>query len=56
MLLFTGFPSKLENDGAGRRKPPEGAGTPRRHSAFGGYDWGDEKNDGGPYTETGKRV
>ena len=21
-LFFTGFPSKLENDGAGRRKPP----------------------------------
>ena len=24
----SGFPSKLENDGAGRRKPPEEAGTP----------------------------
>ena len=31
--LFTGFPSKLENDGARRRMPPEGAGTTRRHSA-----------------------
>ncbi len=28
----TGFPSKLENDGAGRRKPPAGARPPRRHS------------------------
>ena len=25
----SGFPSKLENDGAGRRKPPEGTGTPQ---------------------------
>ena len=30
ILFFTGFPSKLENDGAGRPRPPEGAGTPRR--------------------------
>ena len=27
----SGFPSKLENDGAGRRKPPEGARTLRLH-------------------------
>ena len=29
-LFFTGFPSKLENDGARRRRPPEGAGTLHR--------------------------
>ena len=31
ILFFTGFPSKLENDGAGRRRPPEGAGTLSAH-------------------------
>ena len=32
ILFFTGFPSKLENDGAGRRRPPKGAGTLRRQN------------------------
>ncbi len=45
---MTGFPpNPVILDGAGRRRPPEGAGTPRRHSrhpeascpAFGGNDW-----------------
>ncbi len=35
---FSGFPSKLENDGAGRRKPPEGGddASPRhsRHPSY----------------------
>ena len=31
ILFFTGFPSKLENDGAGRRRPPEGWGQGGRH-------------------------
>ena len=31
-LCSSGFPSKLENDGAGRPKPPEGTGTPRRQN------------------------
>ena len=54
ILFFTGFPSKLENDGAGRRRPPEGAGTLRRQNQRRRESRGTKATALGIYTSTTK--